>query len=69
VNPSSSWLWELWETRRVFQVVEGNARRFPQPRQLPQPSSAAFPVVDTAPRPSRSNSVSCRGRHGDRLSG
>jgi len=37
VDSSSSRLWELWETRRVFQVAAVNAKRFPQPRQIPQP--------------------------------
>ena len=35
-SASSSWLWSLWETRRVFQVAAGNAQRFPQARQNPQ---------------------------------
>ncbi len=39
-NPSSSWLWDLWETRRVFQVSAVNAKRFPQTRQIPQPSES-----------------------------
>jgi len=34
-NLSSSWLWDLWETRRVFQVAAVNAKRFPQTRQIP----------------------------------
>ena len=34
-NPSSSWLWDLWETVWVFQVSAVYAERFPQTRQIP----------------------------------
>ncbi len=34
-SPFSSGLWELWETRRVFQGAAVRAQRDPQTRQLP----------------------------------
>jgi hypothetical protein len=39
MGSSPSRLWDLWETRRVFQAVAVNAERFPLPRQIPQPPS------------------------------
>jgi hypothetical protein len=39
-SPSSSRLWDLWEARRVFQRAEGNAERFPQACQIPQPGES-----------------------------
>jgi len=48
-SASSSWLWSLWETRRVFQVAAGNAQRLPQTRQNPQSDESCcnFPFEES----------------------